>query len=547
MKSAVRVLAVLLAFALAVSCLPGCGRKASAPAEPAGPKVLRLNLGEEPPDLDPGTSHDSVSFQVLNNVLEGLVRIGPGEKVEKGSGLALDWTGSSDGRRYVFTLREAKWSDGVPVKAQDFEYAWKRVLDPRTGSPYAYIMYTINGAKALNSTDPKAPASEIEAKMAAVGVRATGDRTLEVVLEQPVPYFLGLLAFPTFFPVRRDVVEKHGDAFASEPDQMVYCGPFVIREWQHEAKMVLERNSSYWDAGNISLDRVEFAMVKDQNAAVNMFEAGDLDSVMLPGEFLDKYRERGMLKPAPLAAVWYLMYNLGNPLFQRTEARLAFSLAVDRRQLTEAVLRNGSLPATSLTPSAVPGPGGRPFAEAVGKLFPESADPAAAREALTRSGFSAGRKVVLLTSDTALQKKVAAALQEMWRKNLGVEVEVQSVAFKIWIDRMTKGDFDLCLGGWGADYNDPMTFLDLWVTGGPNNGGGYSNAEYDRLVEEASSCLDEGKRFGLLAECEKLIARDLPVAPLWWPVRNFAEKPGVEGIVRHPVGADLELKWAKVR
>jgi len=544
-KSVARVLAVLLVAVLAVSCLSGCGQKASAPERPV--RVLRLNLGEEPPDLDPGTSHDSVSLQVLNNVLEGLVRVGPGEKIEKGSGLAADWSASSDGLRYVFTLREAKWSDGVPVRAQDFEYAWKRVLDPRTGSSYAYLMYGIKGAKALNSVDPKAPASEIEAKMAAVGVRAVDDRTLEVVLERPVPYFLSLLAFPTFFPVRRDVVEKHGDAFASEPDRMVYCGPFVIREWQHEAKMVLERNPSYWDAGGVALDRVEFAMVKDQNAAVNMFDAGELDAVMVPGEFLEKYREQGLLKPVPVAGSWYLMYNLKKPAFRSVDARLAFSLAVDRRQLADAVLKNGSLPAASLVPPAVPGPGGRPFTEAVGKLFPESADPAAAREALARSGFPAGRKVVLLASDTALQKKVAAALQEMWRKNLGVEVEVQSVAFKVWIDRMKKGDFDLCLCGWGADYNDPMTFLDLWVTGAPYNSGGYSNPEYDRLVEEASACLDEAKRFGLLVECEKLIARDLPAAPLWWPVRGFAEKPGVEGIVHHPVGADLDLKWAKVK
>ncbi|MDI6893257.1 MAG: peptide ABC transporter substrate-binding protein [Bacillota bacterium] len=555
MKRKVAWLAWLLVVAMVGTVVvTGCAKKPAEPEKkPPVEQVLNLNLGEEPPDLDANTSTDQVSFEILNNVMEGLVRVGAGEKIEKGSGLALDWTVSDDGMKYTFKLRDARWSDDKPVTAYDFEYGWKRALDPNTGSQYAYIMYPVKGAEALNSIDPKAPdsAAKIEAAKAALGVKALDEKTLEVTLESPTPYFISLMAFPTYYPIRKDIIEKFADAYAAEPDKMVYCGPFVIQEWQHESKLVLAKNPKYWDADKVKLSRIEFVMIKDHNAYMNMFEAGELDGTGVPGDFIQKYKDAGNLQTIPEAVTWYILFNLKSPVFKNKNMRKAFSLAIDRQDFVDKVLKNMSLPATSYTPPSITTPDGKSFAkDMVGELIPKKADPAAAKAAL-QQGMKELKlkklpKIVFLSSDSSVAKKYAAAWQEMWKQNLGVEVQVDAVAFKVRIDRMSKGDYDVCMAGWGADFNDPMTFIDMWVTGGGNNDAGYSNPKYDQLVKEAKATGDQAIRFRNMLECEKIIAEDLPIAPVWWPVWNFVEKPYLKGVIRHPVGPDLDWKYVTV-
>lgn len=541
---------LLVSFALA-----GCGAPKKEEAKPstpqAEPQVLNINLGEEPPQMDPQKSTDTVSFILLNATLEGLVRLDPKGNVVKGSGLAADWTVSPDGLKYTFKLRDAKWGSGNPITAQDFEFAWKRALDPRTASEYAYQLYYIKGGEALNSIDVKAPDAEAKIKKAMdeVGVKAIDDKTLEVTLEKPTPYFLSLTSFITYLPIEKKFYEQVGDKYGSDADKLSYSGPFRVKEWVHESKIVLEKNPNYWDAKNVKLQQINMAMVKESTTAINMFEAGDLDVVGIPGEFIPVYKQKGTLQTLAQAVTWYIEFNTKNPVFKNQKIRQAFSMAVDRQAFVDNVLKNGSLAATSFTPPTLPGLDG-PFQKMVGDQISPKANPDEAKKLLAEGmkelGITKLPKLTFLAGDSDIAKKYSQALQEFWKTNLGVEVALENVAFKVRLQKMTKGDYDFVFAGWGGDYNDPMTFVDMWVTGGGNNNSFWSNKDYDKYVETAKSTADQKVRMEAMKNAELILLKELPIAPLYWPARNFVEKPYVKGIARYPVGADTEFKWAYI-
>jgi len=541
---------LLVSFALA-----GCGAPKKEEAKPstpqAEPQVLNINLGEEPPQMDPQKSTDTVSFILLNATLEGLVRLDPKGNVVKGSGLAADWTVSPDGLKYTFKLRDAKWGSGNPITAQDFEFAWKRALDPRTASEYAYQLYYIKGGEALNSIDVKAPDAEAKIKKAMdeLGVKAIDDKTLEVTLEKPTPYFLSLTSFITYLPIEKKFYEQVGDKYGSDADKLSYSGPFRVKEWVHESKIVLEKNPNYWDAKNVKLEQINMAMVKESTTAINMFEAGDLDVVGIPGEFIPVYKQKGTLQTLAQAVTWYIEFNTKNPVFKNQKIRQAFSMAVDRQAFVDNVLKNGSLAATSFTPPTLPGLDG-PFQKMVGDQISPKANPDEAKKLLAEGmkelGITKLPKLTFLAGDSDIAKKYSQALQEFWKTNLGVEVALENVAFKVRLQKMTKGDYDFVFAGWGGDYNDPMTFVDMWVTGGGNNNSFWSNKDYDKYVETAKSTADQKVRMEAMKNAELILLKELPIAPLYWPARNFVEKPYVKGIARYPVGADTEFKWAYI-
>lgn len=540
--------------------LAGCGG-GSTPAAPDAEQVLRLNLGEEPPSLDPQRARDALSFDVLNATQEGLVRLGEHGRLEKGSGLAADWSVSADGTRYTFTLKEGLlWSDGEPITAHDFVYAWRRALDPRTAAPYAYQLYYLKGGFAANNLtlppgypEDAAAKAEADAAIAAaldeVGVWAGDDRTLEVELAAPTPYFVSLTAFATYLPVRADLVEKYGDRFGSAPDRNAYSGPFVISSWQHEASLRLARNERYWDAGTVQLDGVHFVMVKDANTFINMYEAGELDATGIPGDFIPAYKDKG-LKTRPDAVTFYLEFNTTDSVLQNAKVRRALALALDREGFVDNVIRDGSLPATGLVPPAMPGLE-RPFRAEVGDLLPARPQLDEARvlldEGLRELGHSGPLRLTLLGGDSPTATKFAQAVQAFWQQNLGIQVDLESVAFMVGLDRIARGEFQINFGGWGADYNDPMTFLDLFVTDGGNNNSRFSNAEFDRLIEVAKFSGDQAERMAAMAAAETILMQEMPVAPLFFRAASYVEKPYVQGIIRHGVGAGTELKWAHIK
>ncbi|MCP2239099.1 peptide ABC transporter substrate-binding protein [Thermoanaerobacterium thermosaccharolyticum] len=544
MKGHKKIVIIGLVLLMALSAvLAGCGGSASNSASNSGndKQVLNLNLIQEPPTLDPQKAKDVVSIDILTEVLDGLTRYDKDGKIKPGSGLAKSWDISNDGLTYTFHLRDAKWSDGNPITAQDFEYAWKRALDPNTASQYAYQLFYIKGAEEYNSG--KGSADQ-------VAVKALDDKTLQVTLKAPTPQFLGLTSFVTYLPLEKSIYEKYGDKVGTDPDKLVYSGPFVISQWNHEQSITLKKNKDYWDSSSVKLQTVNFSMIKDNNTLVQNYDNNTLDSIFVPGDYIDKYKNSSEYSDKALATNWYVQFNTKSPVFKNADIRKAFTLAIDRKTFVEQVTKDGSIPAEAVVPPGVPGYNGD-FRKEAGETYFKDNDVAQAKELLKKGmselGISKLPTITLLGDDTDNAKKYDQALQQMWKQNLGVNVQIQNVAFKVRIDMMNKGNYDMVFAGWGADYNDPLTFLDMWETNNGNNTAFYSNPEYDKLIDEAKVNGDLKARNEQLIQAEKILMNDMPIGPVYFQARAFVVKPYVKDLYFPTFGSDWEFKWAYIQ
>ncbi|SHH32443.1 peptide ABC transporter substrate-binding protein [Sporanaerobacter acetigenes] len=555
------VLLLVLAMVLSLA-LTGCGKDEDTPPanseeeggseeevvedgeKLADEQILKLNWGSEPPDLDPQTTTDAVSIEILNAVYEGLVRLQPDGTVSPG--LAESWDISDDQLTYTFHLRDAKWSDGTPITAEDFEYAWFRAIDPKVAAQYSYQLTDTgaikNAGKYFNG--------EITDKEQ-VGIKALDEKTFQVELERPIPFFLSLTSFVTFIPPQKAAVESFGDTFASEADKMIYSGPFIVSEWEHEQKLVLKKNENYWDAENVKLEEVRGDMITDSNTAINLYETGELDITGVPPEFLDNYKDTEEFINLAEATTWYIQYNCEDKYLQNKNLRYALSYAIDVQSFVDNVLNNGSIAAGGLTPTLLPGKDGKEFAENRGDILPKY-DAAKAKEyfdkALEELGVSAEeiqKHLTFLTDDNDIAKKRAAAIQNMWKQNLGIEVKIETVSFKIRIDRYDRKDYTTTFAGWGGDYNDPLTFMDLFVTGGGNNTAYWSNEGYDAAIKKAQTGMGD-ERIDAMLEAENILAEEMPVFPVFYRARNFVQRTYVKDVARFPVGSDIDFKWAYI-
>lgn len=558
-------LLLLLALVLTLSlALTGCGKqdkpepaatddnqkeeaKGDSEEKLAEEQILRVNWSQEPPDLDPQTTTDQVSFWIINATYEGLVRLDADGNVQPGLAEKWDEEETEDGGvKYTFHLRDAQWSDGTPITAEDFEYSWFKAIDPEVAAEYSYQLTDTAGIK----NAAKFFAGEIKDKEE-VGIKAVDEKTFEVELERDIPFFLSLTSFPTFIPAQKAALEEFGDAFASEADKMVYSGPFVISEWEHEQKLNLKKNEKYWDAENVKLEEIHGDMITENNTAINLYETGDLDVTGVAPEFLDNYKDSEEFENLAEATTWYIQYNCEDKYLKNQNLRYALSLAIDKQSFVDNVLANGSIVAEGLTPTLLPGKDGKEFAENRGDILPKY-DPEKAKEYLDKGLEELGitkeeleKHLTFLTGESDVAKKQAAAIQNMWKQNLGIEAEIESVAFKIRIDRYNRMDYTTTFAGWGGDYNDPLTFMDLWVTDGGNNDTGWGNEKYDEAIKKAIE--GEGnERIDAMIEAEKVLAEELPIIPIYYNARNFVEKPHVKGIARFPVGADTDYKWAYI-
>ncbi|MBP2071142.1 peptide ABC transporter substrate-binding protein [Thermoanaerobacterium butyriciformans] len=544
MKGQKKIVIIGLVLLMALSAvLAGCGGSASNSASNRGndKQVLNLNLTQEPPTLDPQKATDVVSIDILTEVLDGLTRYDKDGKIKPGSGLAKSWDISNDGLTYTFHLRDAKWSDGNPITAEDFEYAWKRALDPNTASQYAYQLFYIKGAEEYNSG--KGSADQ-------VAVKALDDKTLQVTLKAPTPQFLGLTSFVTYLPLEKSVYEKYGDKVGADPDKLVYSGPFIISQWNHEQSITLKKNKDYWDSSSVKLQTVNFSMIKDNNTLVQNYDNSTLDSIFVPGDYIDKYKNSSEYNDKALATNWYVQFNTKSPVFKNADIRKAFTLAIDRKAFVEHVTKDGSIPAEAVVPPGIPGYNGD-FRKEAGETYFKDNDVAQAKELLKKGmselGISKLPTITLLGDDTDNAKKYDQALQQMWKQNLGVNVQIQNVAFKVRIDMMNKGNYDMVFAGWGADYNDPLTFLDMWETNNGNNTAFYSNPEYDKLIDEAKVNGDLKARNEQLIQAEKILMNDMPIGPVYFQARAFVVKPYVKDLYFPTFGSDWEFKWAYIQ
>ncbi|MCA1201408.1 peptide ABC transporter substrate-binding protein [Priestia flexa] len=534
-----RIMSVVM-MSILVFALAACTATSDSGAELEGGnkkedgKVLYMNNGAEPTSFDPPIGFDSYSWQMLNNLMEGLTRLG--QEHEPEAAIAEKWDVSEDGKVYTFHIREdAKWSNGDDVTAGDFEFAWKRLLNPETGSPAAFLGYFIEGGEAFNTGKGKAED---------VKVKAVDDKTFEVTLKSPQAYFLSVIANPAFFPINEKVATENPKWFA-EAKSFVGNGPFKLTEWKHNSNIVMERNDQYWDAKSVKLDKVNWAMVENTNTEYQMYQNGELDVSEIPADLSDQLLKDDSLDIKDQAGVYFYRLNLDQEPFQNVNIRKAFALAVDQDQIVNYVTKNKEEPAYGFVSKGFNDANGSDFRETSGDLV--KTDVKQAKELLEKGmkeeGYDKLPQVTLTYSTDDTHKKIAEALQQMFKENLGVDVKLANMEWNVFQEEQKALKFQLSRSSFLADYADPINFLENFQTGHSMNRTAWSNEKYDQLIQQAKNEADEKKRFELMYEAEKLLFDEMPIIPIHFYNYVFLTNENVSGIVRHPVGY-LELKWA---
>lgn len=500
----------ILLMLLVVLGIVGCGGEDNKSATPEKKEVvLNLNLGEEGKTLDPQLTTDAPSFTLLSMIEDGLVAMD--ENLNFTPALAKSWDISEDGLTWTFHLRDnLKWSNGEPLTAADFKFAWLRALNPETASEYGYILYPIKNAEKYNSGNGSADE---------VGIKVVDDKTLEVTLESPTSYFDSLTAFGTYYPLNEKFFNEHKDDYALEPENMLYSGAYKMVSWTHNSNIVLEKNPYYYDADNVKIDKINIKYIGDPGAALNAFRNDEIDVVNLTAEQYDEFRNDPRVATKVQNVVWYLQYNNQIKALSNPKIRKAILLAIDKENIVNTVFKGVSNAAYSLTPANVGMKGiNGDFIEEVGAKVPKYNVELAKEllaEGMKEEGITEMPTLSLLVNPSGSNKKVAEVIQEDLRKNLGINIEIEAKEFKERLARMSSGNFDLVYAGWGADYQDPLTYLDLFETTNGNNHGKYSNPEYDKLVNLVRKEVNNEKRVEYMRQIEEIIATDYPVGPLF--------------------------------
>ena len=518
-----KICAVALTLALGMSVFAGCGSSNS--------DALIYNLGEDPETIDPTLNTSSGAGSIIDNAFEGLMRLDENEKAIPGVAESVDE--SADGLVYTFHLREdAKWSDGQGVTAKDFEYSWVRALTKETAAEYAYQLFYIKNGQKFN--EGKATRDEL-------GIKVIDDYTLEVTLESPTAYFKELTAFTTYMPLREDIVSADPEGWALDPATYVSNGPFKLVQWDIKDQLVFEKNEEYWNAKEIKLPGVVFKLVTDQNTAYASLKAGDFDMVdTVPPSEIASGQEEGLVTIYPNLATYMLVLNVGKQstlpedvkkVLNDPKVRRALSISIDRKAIVENVTESGQVPAYSYVPKGILNEEGKDFAD---KEYYDAnqANVEEAKKLLAEAGYPNGEGLPTLEfmyNTEGDHKLVAQAIQQDWAK-IGVNVELVNQEWKVFLNTRQEGQYEIARHGWSGDYVDPMTFLDLWVTGGGNNDAGYSNAEYDALVNQAKAEGDEAKRWELMRQAEDILMEDMPIIPLYYYTKVKAAKPEVKGV-----------------
>jgi dipeptide transport system substrate-binding protein len=502
---------------------------------PSSDNVLRLNNGTEPTSLDPSIGFDQVSWDPLNNLMEGLTRLDTEHIAAEGA--AESWDISDDGLTYTFHIREdAAWSNGDPVVAEDFAFAWKYMLDPENASPAAFLAYVIEGAEAFNSGEGSADD---------VMVTALDEKTLEVVLAQPTGYFLDLLTNPAFFPVHHQVAQEDPNWHA-EAETFVGNGPFALDSWTHDEEMIFVKNEHYWDSDAVNLDEIHFAMINDTNTQYQMFEAGELDTASIPPELSDELIDGDNVFIGPYGGLEFFRYNLEMEPFQNKKIRQAFSYAINRDDIAEYVVKNGVEPAYGYINPGHTSPTGEDFREVNGDLV--AFDPERARELLeegmAEEGYDELPEITLSYNTSDTNKAVAEALHGMFIEHLDVEVTLENQEWNVFAEAQQNLELQFSRSSFINDYNDPVNFLESFITDSYMNRTGFSDPEFDELIANGKSEVDEEKRWEYLYEAEKMMAEEMMATPLRYYNTVVLEADGVEGILRHPVGY-FDLKYAE--
>jgi len=483
-------------------------------------KTLEVGNGAEPKDLDPHITTGVPESHILQNLFEALVSK-DAKTLDPVPGVAESWTISKDGRVYTFKLREnSKWSDGSPLTAIDFVYSWTRLLEPKTAAEYAYQAYYVKNGKAYNEGKLK-DASQL-------GLKAIDARTFQVTLEQPTPFFLSLLFHHSLYPVPQKAIEAHKEKW-TRPENFVSNGAFKLEKWEMNKVISVVKNPNYWDAATTTLDRVNFWPIEKADTEEKMFRSGKLHVTdTVPLEKISHWQadKSGVYNQHPYLGVYYYWFNVTKKPFDDKRIRQALALAIDRTRIVKYVTRAGQIPATFFTPPGTGGYNPKP------RLPADLSQLDKAKKLLADAGYPNGKgmppvEVLFNTQDG--HKKIAEAIQQMWKENLGIEVTLVNQEWKVYLDTLRTKSYQAARAGWIGDYNDPNTFLDMFVTGNGNNRCGFANKAYDALLDEATKEQDVAKRLAIFDKAEAILMEEMPVMPIYIYTRTFLKQPEVTG------------------
>ena len=543
-KFSLRLLAIMLGFVMLLSACGNGGQNQgtgqagngnAASNEEAGREdgVFDLNIASEPESIDPALNSAVDGAIMISHLFESLIRWdddGNGNAVLK-PGIAESWDVSDDGLTWTFHLRDAKWSDGKPIVAEDFVYAWNRLVNPDTGADYEYMLDMVKGYE--------------EKKLE---ISAPDEKTFVVNLSVKCPYFEEICAFPAVMPVRKDAVEGT-ENWTNSPDTLIANGPYVLKEWKHNQVIEMEKNPEYYDADSVKAEKLAFHLQDDQNAIYASYRSGDLDFInSVPQEEVQKLLDTKELKVLPQVGTYYVVFNVEKEPFNDARVRKAFSLVIDRDFIVRQVTGQGQEPASGYVPSGVydvDGAEGDDFRTVGGDYYSIKVDDYEknvdeAKKLMEEAGYKDGEgfpQVEYLYNTNEGHKAIAEALQNMWQEKLGVQVTLQNQDWNVFLTERKQGNFNIARSGWIADYNDPMSFIDMWMTGGGNNDAQYKNPKYDEIVKAAKATSDQAERMENMHKAEDiLVGEDAVVAPIYFYNNSHMMKPNIDGLYYTPLG-----------
>ncbi|MBB64499.1 MAG: ABC transporter substrate-binding protein [Waddliaceae bacterium] len=513
-----------------------CGSQEDSQSQRKKNQTLFINLFSEPPTLDPRETGDATSSDVLRHLFDGLTRIGPDGDIDLA--VAEKFEMSSDGLIYTFYLKSTRWNDGSPVTALDFSESWKTVLDPSFPAQMAYQLYVIKNADKVKSGE--LPVEDL-------GVEILNSHTLRVSLESPTPYFLELLSTSPFLPVHHHIAKRNPDWARDAKPDFVSNGPFYLNKWKHQNELVLKKNPHYWDKDSVTLKKIVMSMIEDSNTELQLFQSGELDwagkpiSIGLPTEAIPSLHAEGILQIQKTASTYFYIFNTTQFPLNNRKLRKALSYALNRQSIVDNISQAGEMIALSLVPPSMSlrekGYLKDQQSKEAQKLFAE----ALKELKLTEETFPA-LHLSYNTSDG--HQKIAQAVQEQWREVLGIDISLDNFEWKVYLDKLQKRDFQIGRLGWVADFNDPVTFLEMYEEGdNPINHTGWENVRYAALLQRASQTVNIERRKNLLHEAEKILMDEMPIAPLYFHTNAYLKHEQLKGVVFSPIG-HVDFKWA---
>lgn len=491
-----------------------------------------INLGADPRSLDPSRATDVASARALLFLTRGLTILDRNGHPQPE--LAESWQIRPDRLTYVFNLRHAKWSNGLPVQASDFVHAWtRRMLDPAFGAEYAYHLFYIKGAEAYYKNPERGVQS--------VGVEALGPRRLKVTLEHPTPFFLHLVAHHSYFPVCRSL-DRQNPSWPEHASSYVGCGPFLLKQYIPDHQLTVEKNPTYWNAERVRMERVVLRMIPRATTALIAMRNGEIDATAnVPRAEMPLLRDDPMLRYSPQYATYYLNLNTRKPPLDDPRVRRALALAIDRRAIVDHLTRAGEQPAFMLTPPQL-------YDHPPAPAFPDAAFDAA-RGLLAEAGHPGGkglRRLKYIYNTDEGHRQIAQVLQETWRKQLGIHISIENQEFKVTINNRRLGNFDLARAGWVADFPDPINFLEIFDSDSNNNDSHWTDPHYDDLLAQARAQSDPARREDLLRRAEQRLIDQMVIVPIYFYTAPYLVSPRLKGFDLNPVGMfdPARLAWS---